>query len=74
MPHAAQVARLGAAAFAAGQGVPAADAQPLYLRNKVAYTKAERAVINGAKAEAKAEAKPDAKPDAKAEAGAGVKA
>lgn len=54
LPHAAQVARLGAAAFAAGQGVPAADAQPLYLRNKVAYTKAERAVINEAKAEATA--------------------
>ncbi len=50
LPHAAQVARLGAAGFAAGQGVPAADAQPLYLRNKVAYTKAERAVINDAKA------------------------
>lgn len=50
LPHAEQVARLGAAAFAAGQGVPAADAQPLYLRNKVAYTKAERAVMNEAKA------------------------
>ncbi|WP_338759161.1 tRNA (adenosine(37)-N6)-threonylcarbamoyltransferase complex dimerization subunit type 1 TsaB [Massilia sp. METH4] len=50
LPHAEQVARLGAAAFAAGQGMPAADAQPLYLRNKVAYTKAERAVMNGARA------------------------
>jgi tRNA threonylcarbamoyladenosine biosynthesis protein TsaB len=64
MPHAAQVARLGAAAFAAGRGVPAADAQPLYLRNKVAYTKAERAVINNAKAEAKADG------EAQAQAGA----
>jgi tRNA threonylcarbamoyladenosine biosynthesis protein TsaB len=27
--------------------VPAAQAQPLYLRNKVAYTSAERQVING---------------------------
>lgn len=48
LPHAEQVARLGAAAFAAGQGMPAAEAQPLYLRNKVAYTKAERAVMNEA--------------------------
>jgi tRNA threonylcarbamoyladenosine biosynthesis protein TsaB len=51
LPHAEQVARLGAAGFAAGQGVPAAQAQPLYLRNKVAYTKAERAVMNAAGAD-----------------------
>ena len=50
LPHAEQVARLGAAAFAAGQGVPAAEAQPLYLRNKVAYTKAERTAMNEAPA------------------------
>ncbi len=42
MPHAVQIAQLGRIAFAAGQGVAAAAAQPLYLRNKVAYTKAER--------------------------------
>ncbi|UMR28753.1 tRNA (adenosine(37)-N6)-threonylcarbamoyltransferase complex dimerization subunit type 1 TsaB [Massilia sp. MB5] len=42
MPHAVQIAQLGRIAFAAGQGVTAAAAQPLYLRNKVAYTKAER--------------------------------
>jgi tRNA threonylcarbamoyladenosine biosynthesis protein TsaB len=48
LPHAEQVALLGAAAFAAGQGVAAADAQPLYLRNKVAYTKAERLGMNAA--------------------------
>lgn len=47
LPHAVQIARLGAIALAAGQGVPAAEAQPLYLRNKVAYTKAERAAMNG---------------------------
>ncbi|TFW09909.1 tRNA (adenosine(37)-N6)-threonylcarbamoyltransferase complex dimerization subunit type 1 TsaB [Oxalobacteraceae bacterium OM1] len=42
MPHAAQVARLGAVAFTAGQAIPARDAQPVYLRNKVAFTTAER--------------------------------
>lgn len=43
MPHAAQIATLGQLAFAAGQAVAAAQAQPLYLRNKVAQTTAERA-------------------------------
>jgi tRNA threonylcarbamoyladenosine biosynthesis protein TsaB len=42
MPHAVQIAQLAAVAFAAGRTVAAADAQPLYLRNKVAYTQAER--------------------------------
>lgn len=42
MPHAEQIARLAAQAFAAGRTVTAAQAQPLYLRNKVAYTQAER--------------------------------
>jgi len=50
VPHARELARIGAAALAAGQGVPAAQAQPLYLRNKIAYTSAERLVINAAKA------------------------
>lgn len=49
LPHAAQIAVLAEAGFAAGHGVPAAQAQPLYLRNKVAYTSAERKVINAAK-------------------------
>ena len=52
MPHARQLAELAVAAFAAGAGVPAAQAQPLYLRNKIAYTSAERLVINAAKAAA----------------------
>ena len=43
MPHATQVARLGQALFAAGKAVNACDAQPFYLRNKVAFTTAERA-------------------------------
>lgn len=42
MPHARQVAQLGAAALARGEGVPAQDAQPFYLRNKVALTTNER--------------------------------
>jgi tRNA threonylcarbamoyladenosine biosynthesis protein TsaB len=42
MPHAAQIAQLAAIAFAAGAAVSAAEAQPLYLRNKIAYTQAER--------------------------------
>ena len=50
VPHARELALLARAALAAGQGVPAAQAQPLYLRNKVAYTSAERQAINQAKA------------------------
>jgi tRNA threonylcarbamoyladenosine biosynthesis protein TsaB len=50
MPHAEQVAQLALAALDAGAAVPAAQAQPLYLRNKIAYTSAERQVINAAKA------------------------
>ena len=52
MPHARQVAQLAVAALAAGAALPAAQAQPLYLRNKIAYTSAERQVINAAKATA----------------------
>jgi tRNA threonylcarbamoyladenosine biosynthesis protein TsaB len=50
LPHARELAVLGAAALAAGRAVPADEAQPLYLRNKVAYTSAERQIINAAKA------------------------
>lgn len=52
MPHAREIARLGAVALAAGGAVPSAQAQPIYLRNKVAYTSAERQVINASKAAA----------------------
>ncbi|MGS0740579.1 tRNA (adenosine(37)-N6)-threonylcarbamoyltransferase complex dimerization subunit type 1 TsaB [Glaciimonas sp. GG7] len=43
MPHARQIAQLGLTAFEQGSGLPAIEAQPLYLRNKVAFTTAERA-------------------------------
>jgi tRNA threonylcarbamoyladenosine biosynthesis protein TsaB len=42
MPHAKQIAQLARVAFAEGKTVPARDAQPIYLRNKVALTTAER--------------------------------
>ncbi|GAA4028328.1 tRNA (adenosine(37)-N6)-threonylcarbamoyltransferase complex dimerization subunit type 1 TsaB [Actimicrobium antarcticum] len=42
MPHAAQVATLARVILAAGGAVAAADAQPIYLRNNVALTTAER--------------------------------
>ncbi|MBC3919479.1 tRNA (adenosine(37)-N6)-threonylcarbamoyltransferase complex dimerization subunit type 1 TsaB [Undibacterium sp. CY18W] len=42
MPHAAQVATLGLDALQAGLQLPPEQAQPLYLRNKIALTTAER--------------------------------
>ena len=42
LPHAADIARLGAAQFLRGQGWDAADAAPLYIRNKVALKTSER--------------------------------
>ena len=42
VPHARQIAQLGCVALTQGGGVTAADAQPLYLRNKVALTIIER--------------------------------
>jgi tRNA threonylcarbamoyladenosine biosynthesis protein TsaB len=44
MPHAVAVATLAAKLFAAGKAVAARDAQPVYLRNDVAQTTAERAL------------------------------
>ena len=43
LPHAADIARLAAAAFERGEGLLSPeDLQPAYLRNKVAFTLAER--------------------------------
>ena len=50
LPHARELAQLAEAALATGAALDAAAAQPLYLRNKIAYTSAERQVINAAKA------------------------
>jgi tRNA threonylcarbamoyladenosine biosynthesis protein TsaB len=48
MPHAAQVAQLARVALANGCTVPAREAQPVYLRNKVALTTSERMAKAGA--------------------------
>ncbi|MGA2398202.1 MAG: tRNA (adenosine(37)-N6)-threonylcarbamoyltransferase complex dimerization subunit type 1 TsaB [Steroidobacteraceae bacterium] len=42
LPNAADMARLGALRFAAGQGLDPADLKPEYVRDKVALTEAER--------------------------------
>ncbi len=42
MPHAAQIAQLAQVALARGDTLAAHEAQPLYLRNKVALTTSER--------------------------------
>lgn len=41
-PHAQAIAELAEAMFAAGLGVPAAQAAPIYIRNKVALKTSER--------------------------------
>jgi len=48
MPHAAQVATLAREAYARGETVTPEAAQPIYLRNKVALTTAERLAGNAA--------------------------
>jgi tRNA threonylcarbamoyladenosine biosynthesis protein TsaB len=44
LPDARQIARLGALRFGVGEAVDPADLSPLYLRDKVALTEAERAL------------------------------
>lgn len=43
LPHAADIARLAALAFARGEAIAADDLEPAYLRNKVALTLKEQA-------------------------------
>ncbi|WP_240099872.1 tRNA (adenosine(37)-N6)-threonylcarbamoyltransferase complex dimerization subunit type 1 TsaB [Thermomonas flagellata] len=45
LPHAADVARLAAAAFARGEALPPEQAEPAYLRNDVALTLAEQQAL-----------------------------
>jgi tRNA threonylcarbamoyladenosine biosynthesis protein TsaB len=45
VPGAQAIARIGEIEFAAGRVYPADQAQPLYLRNKIALTSAERAAL-----------------------------
>ncbi len=47
LPHAADVARLAAAAFARGEAVAPERVEPAYLREKVALTLAEQRVSRG---------------------------
>jgi len=48
LPTAAALLRLAPALWATGQAVPAEQAMPLYVRDKVAQTTAERAAAKGA--------------------------
>ena len=47
LPHAADVARLGALAFARGEAIAPARVEPAYLRNNVALTMAEQRARRG---------------------------
>jgi tRNA threonylcarbamoyladenosine biosynthesis protein TsaB len=49
VPHALALLRLAPALWAAGQAVAPEDVQPLYIRDKVAQTTAEREAIKAAK-------------------------
>ena len=46
LPHSAQIALLGAVGVQRGQTVPVEQAMPVYLRDKVAKTTAERVALN----------------------------
>ena len=48
MPHARQIAQLVLPDYLAGRGLDASQAQPLYLRNKIALTTAERMQMKAA--------------------------
>jgi tRNA threonylcarbamoyladenosine biosynthesis protein TsaB len=48
MPHASLIAKVGLLEFAAGRALAAHHAQPLYVRNKIASTTAERLLAKDA--------------------------
>ena len=48
MPHARQIVQLALPDYLAGRGLDASQAQPLYLRNKIALTTAERMQLKAA--------------------------
>ncbi|MGN6514107.1 MAG: tRNA (adenosine(37)-N6)-threonylcarbamoyltransferase complex dimerization subunit type 1 TsaB [Lysobacteraceae bacterium] len=50
LPRAAAVARLGAAAFARGEGLPPERVEPAYLRDNVALTLAEQQALRASRA------------------------
>ena len=50
LPHAADVARLAAAAFARGEAIAADSVEPAYLRNNVALTTAEQQSLRDSRA------------------------
>lgn len=54
LPHARQIAHLARLAHTRGESLPAQEAQPLYLRNKVALTTSERLAKAGVAAGAAA--------------------
>ena len=56
LPTAAALLRLAPALLAAGDAVPASEALPRYIRDKVAYTAAERAAMRAAQAAESAQA------------------
>lgn len=56
MPHATQIARLAALAYARGELLHARDAQPVYLRNQVALTTAQRTLAQAERSSAQANA------------------
>ena len=49
LPHAADVARLGALAFARGEAIAPEHIEPAYLRNNVALTSAEQQALRAAR-------------------------
>jgi tRNA threonylcarbamoyladenosine biosynthesis protein TsaB len=56
VPHALALLRLAPALWIAGQAVAPEDVQPLYIRDKVAQTTAEREAIKAAKVAQEAQA------------------